>query len=257
MKTPFRILVTDDNEINQQVVQGMLEHAGYLVDLAGNGREALERLSERHYDLLILDCMMPVMDGFETAQVIRSSSNSNFDSEIPILAVTALATREDQDRCLDCGMNDYIAKPVVADVLFARVERLLEDTQPVNKAVLPASESIRPESTGSMSLYLQHSTPTAPTGMPEPLRAAVIKDSNQWITELPLLQSSGKWNDLFDLAHKIRGTADLLNEADLSASARNLEACRKTGNLVATADLTQTLVADLQTLVSKMDTGNG
>jgi len=108
----FRILVAEDNPTNQEVAGTMLRKLGFSADLVGNGLEALQALQQRAYDLLLLDCEMPEMDGYETARRIRDLRTGVRDPAIPIVAMTADAISGDRERCLQAGMNDYFAKPV-------------------------------------------------------------------------------------------------------------------------------------------------
>jgi CheY-like chemotaxis protein/HPt (histidine-containing phosphotransfer) domain-containing protein len=108
----FRILVAEDNSTNQEVAGMMLRKLGFSADLVANGLEALEALQQRAYDLLLLDCEMPEMDGYETARRIRDPRTGVRDPAIPIVALTADAISGDRERCLQAGMDDYLAKPV-------------------------------------------------------------------------------------------------------------------------------------------------
>ncbi len=119
----LRILLAEDNAINQKVVTGILARTGCHVDLAANGREALAALSENKYDLVLMDCLMPVMDGYEATQAIRQGECPNCDADIPIIALTANAMAGDREKCLEIGMNDYIAKPVIPANLLAAIKR--------------------------------------------------------------------------------------------------------------------------------------
>jgi signal transduction histidine kinase/ActR/RegA family two-component response regulator len=118
-----RLLVVEDNLINQRVAQHMLLKLGHTVDLARHGREALQCLSERHYDLVLMDCQMPEMDGLEATAHIRSPGSSVLDHNVPIVAMTANAFAEDRERCLAAGMNDFLPKPVQRNALAAMVEK--------------------------------------------------------------------------------------------------------------------------------------
>jgi len=111
------ILVAEDNITNQIVAQGMLEKFGIKVDVAANGDEAMTALSELSYDLVFMDCHMPVKDGYEAAREIRDSKSSVLDHKIPIVAMTANAMQSDRELCLNAGMDDHLAKPVDPDKL--------------------------------------------------------------------------------------------------------------------------------------------
>jgi CheY-like chemotaxis protein len=109
------ILLVEDNEINQQVASEILELAGFYVDIANHGQEALDMLEDKAYDCVLMDVQMPVMDGFTATGKIRE--NSRF-TDLPVLAMTANATLEDRDRSIKAGMNEHIAKPIRPQILF-------------------------------------------------------------------------------------------------------------------------------------------
>lgn len=107
---PLRILLVEDNAVNQKVAVKILGRMGYRVDVAGNGLEALAALRARSYDVLLMDIQMPQMDGLETTRHIHRDWSE--DDRPYIIALTANAMQEDQDKCLAVGMNDYIRKPL-------------------------------------------------------------------------------------------------------------------------------------------------
>ncbi len=117
-----RILLAEDNAVNQEVAVALLGSAGIRVDVANDGQEALTMAGERDYALILMDVQMPVMDGLDATRAIRSQP---FGHDIPILAMTANAFAEERQRCLDAGMNDHVAKPVVAEQLFATLHAWL------------------------------------------------------------------------------------------------------------------------------------
>ncbi len=119
--TPFRILVAEDNVVNQKVILAQLKKLGYTADTVANGLEVLESLDRIPYDIVFMDCQMPEMDGFEASRVIRAKEGSG--SHVRVIALTANAMQSDRDRCLDAGMDDYIAKPMRFADLEAALER--------------------------------------------------------------------------------------------------------------------------------------
>jgi PAS domain S-box-containing protein len=116
-KRRVRILLAEDNAINQKVALKLLEKLGYRADAVANGQEAVTALTSIPYDLVLMDCQMPEMDGYEATRRIRSADPSLINTEIPIIALTANAMEGDRDRCISSGMNDYLAKPFNPDAL--------------------------------------------------------------------------------------------------------------------------------------------
>ncbi len=122
-----RILLTEDNELNQEIAVAILSEAGFEVDVAENGRQALEMLQSApagHYQLVLMDIQMPVMNGYQAAQAIRSLPDPELAS-VPIIAMTANAFEEDKQAALKHGMNGHIAKPIDIDILFAALDKIL------------------------------------------------------------------------------------------------------------------------------------
>ncbi len=120
----YHILIVEDNEINQLFIIALLKKHQFHVDLAKNGKEAIAKLAEKQYHLILMDLHMPEMDGYETTRYIRQ----NFDTatnKIPIIALTAAAIKGEKEKCLQIGMNDYISKPFKPDVFFEKIIHLL------------------------------------------------------------------------------------------------------------------------------------
>jgi signal transduction histidine kinase/DNA-binding response OmpR family regulator len=121
-RSPPSILLAEDNPVNRKVCQRMLEKLGCRVSLAANGREALEMRAAGAFDLIIMDCMMPDMDGYESTRAIRSREKE-WASSVPILACTANVSEAELRKCLDAGMDDTLSKPYKADMLRDLVEK--------------------------------------------------------------------------------------------------------------------------------------
>ncbi|MDQ3640423.1 MAG: response regulator, partial [Actinomycetota bacterium] len=149
-----RLLLAEDNLINQKVAVAMLSGAGYHVDVVSNGADAIEAATAQRYDAILMDCQMPVLNGYEATAGIRAQEGSH--RHTPIIAMTAGARREDRRRCLAEGMDNYLAKPVSKDVLLALVAKYVVDepaVPPVVRAealvgVLEGVSSHRPPSRG-------------------------------------------------------------------------------------------------------------
>lgn len=121
--TPLKVLLADDNQINQRVIERLLLKLGHTVHLAGDGRQAVEQFEANPFDLVLLDCHMPVEDGFSAARRIRQLELQRQLPHVPILAVTALAFAEDRQRCFDAGMDGHIPKPVSLASLLEAIRK--------------------------------------------------------------------------------------------------------------------------------------
>jgi CheY-like chemotaxis protein len=122
MNENVKLLLVDDDERNIFALSAYLKVKKFQVDSARDGRECLDKLNKNKYDVILLDMMMPVMDGFETLRVMRADIELK---NIKVIALTALAMKGDMERCLEAGANDYCTKPVDIDKLIQKINTLL------------------------------------------------------------------------------------------------------------------------------------
>jgi CheY-like chemotaxis protein/HPt (histidine-containing phosphotransfer) domain-containing protein len=156
-----RILLAEDNATNQIVGAMILRNLGCLVDVAANGRDAMEMVDAFLYDMVFMDCEMPEMDGFEATAALRRRSDSK--SRLPVIAVTAQAMQGDRERCLRAGMDDYISKPVKLEDFAAALKRWMPGREQGQKNETPPAarhEKSMPDSTPN------HSPPTVSSSLP-------------------------------------------------------------------------------------------
>lgn len=142
--TSLRILLAEDGLVNQKVAVNLLEQRGHKVVVANNGRQALDILDSESFDLVLMDVQMPGMDGFEATAKIREQEKKS-GAHIPIIAMTAHAMKGDRERCLEAGMDDYIAKPIRAMDLYKKVEAVIEggyESQPKGEETIETKEFI-------------------------------------------------------------------------------------------------------------------
>ncbi len=145
---PLKILLAEDNVVNQKVASGLLERRGHSVTVASNGRGALEQLKANTFDLVLMDVQMPDMDGFEATAALRSMELAT-GGHLPVVALTAHAMKGDRERCLQAGMDGYLSKPLRADELFDVIDTITPTTkaspelQAQNEAECPASPEVR------------------------------------------------------------------------------------------------------------------
>ncbi|MCX6613787.1 MAG: response regulator [Acidobacteria bacterium] len=124
-----QVLVVEDNPVNQRISSLMLRKLGFAVDLANNGEEGVAMWAEGNYDAIIMDCQMPVLDGYSATARIREqelAQGQGSSHRLPIIALTAHAMSHDRQKCLDSGMDDYLTKPVEASELGATLNRWLK-----------------------------------------------------------------------------------------------------------------------------------
>ena len=119
-----RVLIVDDHDANRLLMQRMLERLGCQAEMAADGAQAVQRIAVEDFAVVLMDCSMPVMDGYEATRCVRLTPGPR--AKVPILALTANALPEDRQRCLDAGMDGYLSKPVRLNVLQAELARVLK-----------------------------------------------------------------------------------------------------------------------------------
>ena len=128
----LRILLAEDNVVNQHLIRRILEKMGHLVVVANDGAMALELLAEQTFDLVAMDVQMPIMDGLEATERIRTKEQGT-SQHMPIMAITANAFAEDRRSCFDVGMDGYVVKPVTAQAIREEISRVLSSLAPASK----------------------------------------------------------------------------------------------------------------------------
>jgi signal transduction histidine kinase/PleD family two-component response regulator len=124
-KLKAKILLAEDNIVNQKIVEHLIKKMGFKITSVPNGKEAVNELENRSYDLVLMDVQMPVMDGFEATRIIRDSQSKVQYHDIPIVALTAHAMTGDREKCIEAGMDEYIAKPINTEMLADAISKLL------------------------------------------------------------------------------------------------------------------------------------
>ena len=117
-----KVLIVEDNMFNQKLIETLLEKYKFTCHVVSNGKEALKKIEEDDFDICLMDMHMPVLGGIETTEQLRENG-----CKMPVIALTAAATKEDMKKCFDAGMNDYIAKPIDEDEMIEKMMKCLED----------------------------------------------------------------------------------------------------------------------------------
>jgi polar amino acid transport system substrate-binding protein len=243
------ILLVEDNEINQQVASEILELAGFFVDIANHGQEALDMLENKAYDCVLMDVQMPVMDGYTAAGKIRE--DRRYDN-LPVLAMTANATLEDRDRSLRAGMNEHIAKPIRPQTLFeallkwiAHGKRELPESLPTTDVdqkqpglpVLPGIDTTEgvERFAGNVNSYIK-------------LLQKFAENQADAIAEMTAALQSGDKDLAVRLAHTLKGVSGNIAATDLQGLASKLESAI----IDDTDDQTITLLAETGTELDRV-----
>jgi CheY-like chemotaxis protein len=219
-QVPLRILVAEDNVVNQRVVLLMLQKLGYRAEVVSNGRDAVEALERQPYDTVLMDVHMPEMDGLEATRVIRSRLG---DGQGPtIIAMTANAVQGDREACLAAGMNDYISKPIHPEELAAALAR--SRTLPAGRTVRARHETDESDAGLLDAAALDQLSRTA--GGAEGVEALIqlfIADTEKLLGAFRDAARRDDAGELRVLAHTLKSTAATFGATRLSALSRQLE----------------------------------
>jgi diguanylate cyclase (GGDEF)-like protein len=210
-----RILIVDDNRTNQMVAKAMLSESGYLADVASNGKEAVKFVSQKSYDLVLMDCNMPVMDGYDATKNIRQLPPGS--ARTPIFAMTAIDNSQDVQRCLDVGMDGCLIKPLNLQVLREKLNELFhKDTH-----ILDAAPSAALISNIDVDIFS-----TLQRTMGDKIREIVdafTDDGASYLAQLEQALDRQDWPQVTHLAHVLKGSARNLGANVFASIARELE----------------------------------
>ncbi len=268
-RQPLSILLVEDALFNQKLAVTLLERRGHHVTIANNGREAVEATLRQSFDRILMDVQMPEMDGLEATHILREREVRT-GLHVPIVAMTAQALAGDRDRCLSAGMDDYLTKPIRADLLYETLERDFPN------AVFPKDHARRKSAESRQAATRAAAVPRGLVPSPQPARNGKRPpqgriDWNQALNTVGgdakllrevvgcCLEDFPKWLDQMDealqrldpplfrrAAHSIRGALRTFPVASLEKPVEDLELLGQAGNLLAAGPLLETLRPDLR-----------
>jgi signal transduction histidine kinase/DNA-binding NarL/FixJ family response regulator len=247
-----RILVADDNATNQAVLLAQLKKLGYQADTAANGAEALEALRGGAYGLVLMDCEMPVMDGYEATRRIRASANP----DLPIIAVTASAMPSDRSRCMSAGMSDFLAKPVDMRRLAEMLAKWLPEAPPPDAARTsepapgpaasePATAAFDPEA------FLKRLM--GDRQLAELIVKGFLEGFPQQLHTLRTRLAEADGPGVRLLAHALKGSAATVSALRLRAVAQEMERAAGAGELDRCGELLPRVVEEFERYRSSLD----
>ena len=213
-----RVLVVDDNTVNQQVVSVMLEQCGCTVDVAGNGIEAVKQVQLLPYDLVLMDCQMPEMDGYEATRRIREHERGQ-DKHLPIIALTANAMTGDAEKCLAAGMDDYLSKPIRTDALARVLKQWLQQADNLSDAH-PAEAGMASEQQADDEFEQVRRMLGKKHGK---LVELYLEESAPRLDELYAAFAAQDWEQTRQIAHAIKGTSLSIGARDFAATLDRIE----------------------------------
>jgi CheY-like chemotaxis protein/HPt (histidine-containing phosphotransfer) domain-containing protein len=271
-RLPLRVLLCDDNPINQKVALRLLQQMGYRADLAANGVQALTALEERPYDLIFMDVMMPEMDGLEATRQIRDRQQQpsrfpHYKSPIVIVAMTANAMQGDREKCIGAGMDDYLAKPIRLEDIRSIVERwgaraaTIEAAKPSNGSATTRETNMNTD--GKNGHKSNEETPVDmerlmefTDGNPENLRELVtlyLEQTEGQIGQLETAVRSGATQDVRGIAHSCAGASATCGMRRLVPLLRELERQGFEGKLTNATQICQDAAREFKSIRSFLE----
>jgi signal transduction histidine kinase/CheY-like chemotaxis protein len=236
-----KVLVAEDNLVNQQVAAGILRKLGCRTDLVVNGQEAVQKSSEGGYDIIFMDCQMPIMDGYQATQQIRCRDQ---EAKTPIVALTAHALSGDRDRCLAAGMDDYLSKPFSQQQLVAILKRWLPS--PAAPKVLVA-EPEAPRAGGKPKQCIDNKVLDNIRALDQPGKDSILtriidlylNETPQQLAKLHRAQNAADAETLHNIAHSMKSGSANLGAMHLANLCKELEQKAKQVSLTETEPLIQ------------------
>ena len=236
----LRVLIAEDNPVNQQVLLRQVQRLGMVADAVNNGQEVLEALGERAYDAVLMDCQMPVMDGYTATRAIRSAELAG-TTRLPIVAVTANAMREDFDRCRESGMDDFVAKPVTLAALANAIERAVNASR--DERAQEASSLAAPAPAGSGVDRAALASLQDDLGGPDALLRIVrlfLEQLDPQAAQIGAAAKGGEHETLARTSHRMRSSAATLGATALADLLEALESAANDGDAAACDQLAAT-----------------
>jgi PAS domain S-box-containing protein len=242
-----RLLLAEDNIINQRVAQSMLSRHGYRADVVANGREAVRALEQVDYDLVLMDCQMPEMDGFDATATIRDPGSKVLNHGVTIIAMTANAMTGDREKCLSVGMNDYLSKPVKKEHLAAIFERWLKPgalKHPARDRREEPGEGVAFSTGGFFDKAQLLNNLDGDEEFVDSLLVDALREIPKSVAELQTSCAGGNVQEICLQAHTIKGMAAYLCTYALREIALKIEIAGTAGDLSAA----RAMLADLEHL---------
>jgi PAS domain S-box-containing protein len=241
-----RILLAEDNEMNQMLARRVFEKWNFILEIAGNGKIAVDRLAKEHFDLVLMDVQMPEMDGYTATQYIRNNMPKE-KSGIPIIAMTAHAIVGEAEKCISLGMNDYISKPFNRNVLYEKICALLKQ-RPVTAA--PEENHMAKHKTSFEVVdlsYLSELAEGSEEFILKMIRAFLIQ-TPQLIDQMKQGAALKQWQEVRGAAHKMKPSMDFIGIHSLKSVVASIE---NNAHDQKNLDKLPTMIAEVETVCEK------
>ncbi len=245
------LLLVEDNAVNQELALEILQEAGLTVDVASNGAEAVDRVAQQDYDGVLMDCQMPVMDGFEATRRIRQSERN---ARLPILAMTANAMAGDKEKCLASGMNDHITKPIDVAQLFLTLAQWITPRQPA-VAATTALGAAAPDGLPAIAGLDLNGALARVGGSSRLLLKLINRFAETQAGVIDRIEAAMEANDVETAvreAHTVKGLAGNIGAKPMAETAASVEALLQRGETEGLAAAVAAMGAELSDLVARI-----
>jgi CheY-like chemotaxis protein len=248
--TSLKILLVEDTPINLKLVQHQVQLLGYQWESAENGQQALDKLVQDRYDIVLMDCQMPVMDGYQATQALRQREGKN--RHTVVIGMTAYAMQGDREKCLEAGMDDYLSKPVMIKDLKVMLERwsfVVKRNGHKQRSKSEDQSSLDLASDPVDWTHLQEISMADPDFQLE-LVKGFLNDGKSFLAEAKQALAAKDWATLANKAHQIKGASASVAVQSMSEIAVNLDDRAKANNLEGASEL----VIQLEQILERIET---
>jgi two-component system sensor histidine kinase/response regulator len=253
-QAPLKLLLVEDHPVNQKLAVTLLQRWGHTVQVADNGKIAVDLVAQESFDIILMDMMMPVMDGLEATRNIRNYQKTD---HTPIIAMTANAMETDRQKCLEAGMDDFISKPIKAQELKDKLLRYSSaPVSPSGHAPLMADAALMASTTQRASVFDYASALAAQDQ--EIVDIVARPFVRQWPSELQKIQSAlaqGDMRSVLHAAHALKGTLAIFGAAPASGLALRIEGFAQSGDATGVTALMEPFTAEVEQFLSVMPRG--
>jgi two-component system, sensor histidine kinase and response regulator len=236
-----RVLVAEDNAVNQRLTAAQLARFGVHADIVANGIEALAAIAQLPYDLVLMDCQMPEMDGYQATREIRHRETMTNRRRLPVIAMTANAMAGDRDLCLAAGMDDYIAKPVRIEALMEALARFLTeitDSVPaITNPAPPPTITEDPDALMDARVLARMRDELGDEAIFVEMVTIFIREAPDHVNALERAMKGGDTDTVRRAAHKLKGSCQIMGASRLAAFCRRIEEQARSGNTIVADDV--------------------